>query len=210
MFSLETIAEKIAANIAYSLHMDEDKKAVMAYGIFCFSQILASILLVILFSLLFHVLGQALVICFTIAILRKYSGGAHAATPGKCLVIGTVISVVPAIVITHIPVNVIWVIILGIAAFAWAFYEVLTKAPVDSIKKPITNARKRKRLRNGSLVILGIYLLVIVVLLSLHSFAGDNGHLIRYAACILFGTVWQTLTLTHSGGRLFAMMDLHN
>ncbi len=209
MFSLETIAEKIAANIASPLKMDESKKAVMAYGIFCFSQVLASILLVILFGFLFHVLGQALVISFTIAILRKYSGGAHAATPGKCLVIGTVISVVPAIIIAHIPVNVIWVIILGIPVFTWAFYEVLTKAPVDSIKKPITNARKRKRLRNGSLVILGIYLLIIVVFLSMQNFAADTGYLIRYTACILFGTAWQTLTLTNVGGHLFSMMDLH-
>lgn len=207
MVSLGTIAEKIAANIARSLQMDSEKKAVMAYGIFCFSQILASILLVILFGLIFGVLAEALIISFAIAILRKYSGGAHAGTPGKCLIIGTVITIVPAIIIAHLPINILAVLCLGILIFFWAFYEVMTKAPVDSIKKPITNLQKRKRLRNGSLVILGVYLLILVLCLLGYSYSGDSGRYLQYSACILFGIAWQTFTLTKTGDHLLASLD---
>ena len=135
MFSIEVLADKIALRLTHSLQQDQEKQEVMAYGIACFLQIFFAILFVILFGLLFHVLIEALIINFSISILRKYSGGAHAGTPGKCLIIGTVISVVPAIIFAHLAMN-IWVITsLGVIIFAWAFYEVITKAPVDSIKK---------------------------------------------------------------------------
>ena len=208
MFSLQLLTEKIAVRIAQPLQFDEDQTAVIAYGMFCFLQILASILLVILFGFFFHVLGEALIISLTMAILRKYSGGAHADTPGKCLVIGTVIAVVPAVLIVHIPVNRIGIILTAIPVFVWAFYAAFTKAPVDSAKKPITNKNKRKRLRSASVITVGVYGCIACFLLLLsYYFNGDSRPWLPYAACILFGTAWQTFTLTTLGNQLIRLLN---
>ena len=208
MLNLENLAENIAASIAESLQMDSEKKAVIAYGIFCFLDIFISVMIVILLGFVFHVLAEALIISFSISILRKYSGGVHASTLGKCMIIGTVITIIPAIMIHYLSLNSLIVLLGYLLVFVWAFYEIYTKAPVDSIKKPINNIKKRKRLKKSSLVVLGLYSVITVLLLIVY-YSGDYRNFIRYAASVIYGTAWQVFTLTKAGNRLFIYIDAH-
>lgn len=207
MFSIGGIADKIATNLADSLHMSSEKKDVMAYGIFGFLQVSISILLVAFFGLLFDVFIEGLIIAFSISILRKYSGGAHSSTSNKCLIVGTVICIVPAIIIHNFSINFFVLLFFCIIVFPWAYYKILTKAPVDSIKKPINNLQKRKKLKNGSLIITSFYLIIVIVCLSIYYFAGFSTNFLVYTTCILFGMTWQVFTLTKVGHRLYILLD---
>lgn len=207
MFSIGNIADKIAMNLADSLNMGSEERDVMAYGIFGFLQLSLSILLVAFLGLLFGVFAEGLIIAFTMSILRKYSGGAHSSTPNKCLIVGTIICIVPAIIIHNFSINFSEVLFFCFIVFPWAYYEIFTKAPVDSIKKPINNIQKRKKLKNGSLLVISFYLLIVIVCLSMHYFVDSSTNFLIYATCIIFSITWQILTLTKLGHRLYILLD---
>ena len=105
MFKIENICEKISCYIAQELNLDDDKKSVINYGIFAFIQMIICIALVIIFGFIFNVIIEALIISFTISILRKSSGGVHASSPERCAVIGTVSSVSMALISKYINVS---------------------------------------------------------------------------------------------------------
>ena len=71
MFSISEISQKISGNITRELDLDEDKKAVINYGIFALIQIMLSIVSVIVFGAIFNVVVEALIISFVTSILRK-------------------------------------------------------------------------------------------------------------------------------------------
>ena len=97
---MEKLSNNIANKVASELTLDENNREVIAYGTFALIQMLLSITLVFLFGLLFHVAFEALIISFTGSILRKYSGGVHASSPGICTFIGTIVCVGQAVLIS--------------------------------------------------------------------------------------------------------------
>ena len=76
---MEKIANKLAHNISLSLGFDDEKEAVVAYGLIAIIQITVIVLLVLFFGILISAPVEGLIVCFSASILRKYSGGAHAA-----------------------------------------------------------------------------------------------------------------------------------
>ena len=198
---MEKLCNKIANKIAIELNFDNDKKEVLAYGAFALLQMLISILLVLIIGLLFNVAIEAIIISFIVSILRKYSGGVHASSPSACMFIGTIICVGLAIVIKFFLVPLMDIkilLILGTLIFIWSFYILYKLAPIDSLNKPIKREEKRKRMKKGSIRILGIYLIIVFIdIIIFHYFGGNR--LIIYAICIYAGVLWQTFTLTKFG-----------
>jgi len=198
MFKIQNICEKISSNIAQELSLDDDKKSVINYGIFAFIQMMICIVLVIIFGTVFNVVIEALIISFTISILRKSSGGVHASCPGRCAIIGTIASVGMGLISKHINVSFSLVILIGSIIFIWSYYIVYKLAPVDSIAKPIKNIEKRNRLKKSSIVILSAYL-IIVVINNLYFYFMKNSTVLVYSLCIYMGLLWQVFSLTKYG-----------
>lgn len=198
MFKIQNMCEKISNNIAQELSLDDDKKSVINYGIFAFIQMMICIALVIVFGTVFNVAIEALLISFTISILRKSSGGVHASSPGRCAIIGTIASVGMGLISKHINVSFSLVILIGSITFMWSYYIVSKLAPVDSPAKPIKNIKKRNRLKKSSLVILSIYL-IIVVINSLYFYFMKNSIVLVYSLCIYMGLLWQVFSMTKYG-----------
>src|SRR3712207_1558485 len=90
---MERFTNNIADKIGLELGLDDEHKEVIAYGTFALVHTLISIICVIIFGIIFNVLMEALIVAFSISILRKYSGGAHANSPEVCAVIGTIIAI---------------------------------------------------------------------------------------------------------------------
>jgi accessory gene regulator B len=209
MFRVDQIADQMADQIANELQLDDDKKVVMAYGIFAFIHMFLCVLTVIIVGVVFGVTFEALLISVTISIFRKSSGGAHASKPWICNLEGTVISVVPAIVLSSVGsyLAVEWIFIMGMITFAWAYYITFKLAPVDSPGKPIQKQATRKRLKKGSILILDVYVVIVLANTLLFYLMKSNRFLI-YSFCIYIGVIWQAFTLTTSGHLLLNQIDI--
>lgn len=198
---MERLTNSIAAKVVSELNLEKDNKEVIAYGIFAMIQIALSIILVIIFGFIFHVVIEALIICFAGSILRKYSGGAHAGSPGNCLFIGTVICVGLAILFLYLMslfINMETILCLGIMIFTAAYYLIYKLAPVDSAAKPIKRVEKKIRMKKGSIFVLSIYLIITMINIAAYVYLRDRRFLV-YSLCLYGGTGWQVFTLTKAG-----------
>lgn len=204
--SLELLSKNISINLQKELKLDEDKRSIIEYGIFAFFHMGISVLLVAIIGLIFNVIIEALIISFTIAILRKFSGGAHASTSTNCAIVGVLISVIPAYIIKNIDLNSNYIIVIGVLLYIISLIIIYKLAPVDSPNKPIKKKEKIKRLKRGSIIILSIYMIFVVINISIYCIKEMNSLLI-YSACIYVGVLWQILTLTKCGHILVNKID---
>jgi accessory gene regulator B len=206
---MEKLTKNIAETIGSELKLDNDRKEIIAYGTFALLHMALSIVLVIIFGRMFGVSIEALIVSFTGSILRKYSGGAHASSPGICAAAGTVVAVGQALFICFILtplINLKLIIILGLLIFLWSFYIIYKLAPVDSDAKPIKTQKKRERMKKGSILILGTYLVIAVLNIIMYLLIHEENFLI-FSLCIYGGTAWQAFTLTRGGHLIFSKID---
>lgn len=206
---MEKLTNNIADKIAAELKLDNNSREVIAYGIFAIMNIAVSIIFVIIFGLLFRVMVEALIICFAGSLLRKYSGGAHASSPGTCVTIGTIICIGEALIFSFLIGPIITtnlLILIGIVVFTLSYYLIYKLAPVDSSAKPIKTEAKKIRMKKGSIFVLSIYIIITVVSVSIYIFFRDKKFLV-YSLCLLGGVAWQTFTLTIVGHSAMNKID---
>ncbi|MFL0247761.1 accessory gene regulator ArgB-like protein [Candidatus Clostridium stratigraminis] len=206
---MERLTNNIAAKISEELKLDNDKRDVIAYGMFAIIDIAFSIFLVIIFGLFFHVTIEALIVCLTGSILRKYSGGAHAASPGKCAAITTIVCIGLALFLKLLIANIITpsvLYILGIVIYVISYYLIYKLAPVDSPSKPIKKKEKKDRMKKGSSLVLSIYTILVIASLGIYFYTKNKSFLV-YSSCVYGGTMWQAFTLTKAGHSTVHNMD---
>ncbi|MDI9209991.1 accessory gene regulator B family protein [Clostridium butyricum] len=198
MIKIEQLCENISSYIATELNLEQDRKSVVNYGIFAFIHMIICIILVIIFGIIFNVMIEALIISFTTSILRKSSGGVHASSPERCIVIGTISTIIMGLISKNLNLSCNFSILLGGIVFAFSYYIIYKLAPVDSISKPIKNPKKRKKLRKASMNITSIYLLISIMNVVSYFFTKKNIFL-TYSMCIYMGLLWQVFSLTNTG-----------
>lgn len=209
MFNIECISKNIATKVASELNLDKNKREVIAYGTFALFQMIYSIAIVGILGYIFQVGVEALIISFVGSILRKYSGGAHATSPGRCALIGAIICIGQAMLfkfIISLKISLNMILLLGILVFIWSYYIIYKLAPVDSAAKPIKKKEKRTRLKKGSIVILSVYLIITLFILMLYTRIGERSLLI-YILSMYGGIAWQMFTLTEKGHLILYKID---
>ncbi|WP_300382278.1 accessory gene regulator ArgB-like protein [Clostridium sp.] len=206
MYNIKEVSEKIACNLKINLNLDEDKYEVISYGLYAFIHMTLSIVFVILFGAIFGVVIESLLISLTAAILRKYSGGAHASKELSCTIIGVIVSIIPAIALENSSINIKNTMLISFLVFVVASYLIYKLAPVDSPNKPIKSEKKIRRLKKGSLITLGIYMILVIINILL-SIKLQSTKLLIYSLCISFGVLWQSFTLTKLGHIVLNGMD---
>lgn len=203
---IEDICKKTSDYIAKELNLDEDRKAVINYGIFAFIHMIICILLVIIFGVIFNVTIEALIISFATSILRKSSGGVHASTPERCAVIGTISTIIMAIIAKYLHFGYSLNLVIGIIVFLYAYYIIYKLAPVDSASKPIKNPVKRLRLKKTSIITTTIYLLIVIIDILAYLLTKEY-ILLTYSICIYMGLSWQVFSLTEKGHLVLGKLD---
>ncbi|MEA4832658.1 Accessory gene regulator protein B [bioreactor metagenome] len=202
---MEKLARKLANNISLSLGYDSEKEAVIAYGLIAIIQIVFTTLLVLLFGLLIGTPAEALIVCFSVSFLRKYSGGAHARTAEICTAF-SVFYCITAAVIANKLLTVIYNPFIMTAAiiiiYLLSYIIVYKVAPVDSPNKPIRTEIKKKKMKKGSFIVLSIYFIISVLLL-----ASGYKMFFSYGISLLFGVSWQIFTLTHTGAKFIDFIN---
>ena len=204
--NLQLLSRNISNNLKKELNLDEDKRSIIEYGIFSFLHMVVSILLVGIIGFIFNVMIEALIVSFTGAILRKFSGGAHASTSMNCDILGILICVIPVYLIRNINLNINYIIFIGILLYIISFIIVYKLAPVDSPNKPIKKQEKIKRLKRGSIIILSIYMIIVAINISMFYIYKFNSLLV-YCSCIYIGILWQVFTLTKYGHIIVNKID---
>ena len=211
MYLLERMSQKLAEKISAELDYDQDKKEVVAYGAYAIMQLTLSILLIIVFGIIFRVLAEALVITASAAFLRSYTGGAHASSPNICLVVGTVVCIVFALVSKLIILsNLWWVVALILSVHIAAFWLISIYAPLDSKNKPISEKRKPKMKRGG--IILNAIYLIISAGIIIGAILLKKQEWLVFPVGIALGVLWQVFSITPVGeiwlGRLDRLLSL--
>ena len=204
--NLELICKNISINLKNQLNLNEDKASIIEYGLFAFFHMSISILLVAVIGLIFNVMIEALIISFVVAILRKFSGGAHASTALNCAIVGVLISVIPAHIVKNLNFNINYIIFIGIPLYIILLIIIYKLAPVDSPNKPIKKQEKIKKLKKGSIILLSIYMIIVAFNVIIY-YISKNYIFLVYSACIYIGMLWQVFTLTKYGHILVNIVD---
>lgn len=204
----EKIANKIGNNAKLFLNVNEDQEQIIVYGAINLFQMLFAILWVIIAGLLFGVFYEALIFSISASILRKYSGGVHASSPSRCVIIGTFSAVLAGILINNIfyTINSITVAVISGAIIIFAFITVFRNAPVDSIKKPIKNIETRRQFKRKSIFVIFIFSFMIIILFILNEKFSEL-YYIKLIESIGVGVLWQTITLTKNGINFLNKVD---
>jgi len=202
-----TLSNKISTIICHSINITGEKKQVIEYGMIALVQTVLFVLAVFIAGIFTGTAFAALIICFSTSILRKSSGGVHVSSINICTIIGVAFCLLASVLIRYV--LVVWISLFGlgllaIICYALAFIVIYLKAPMDTKNKPINTLKKKKRLRKSCYIILGAYAFITVMLIYLsYQFEMTT----TYALCILFGLMWQILTLTRIGSKLIGGLD---
>ncbi|MCR6515550.1 accessory gene regulator B family protein [Clostridium sp. LY3-2] len=192
----------IVLKIKDNTDLDGEKLEVIKYGVFAMVQIFLSIIAVIIFGFIFNVLLEAIIVSFTIAVLRKSSGGVHATTPEICLVVGTAVSVL----LGKISINTSEIIYLvDIAVYILTLIVVIFKSPMQSKNKPIGD-KKKKRLKKKSILIT-VIIISLSSLLLYFGYQKSKINFIWYANAMSLGMLWQAFSLTKIGEKIMGFVD---
>ncbi|UYZ39016.1 accessory gene regulator B family protein (plasmid) [Clostridium beijerinckii] len=204
----EKIATKIGNNAKLFLNVNEEQKQIIIYGAINLFQMLFAILWVIIAGVILGVFYEALIFSTTASILRKYSGGVHASSPSRCIIIGTFSAALAGILINNIfyTINNAAVAVISGAIILFAFITVFKNAPVDSIKKPITNIETRKQFKRKSIFVIFIFLFLIIILFIFNEKFSEL-YYIKLIESIGAGVLWQTITLTKNGVNFLNKVD---
>lgn len=205
---MEKVAHKFSEKISTYLNYNEDKKAVIAYGLIAIFEIFTIAAIIILIGTICNFLIESLVIFLGVGILKKSTGGAHSRTLFGCIFISVSSISFLAILsryVFYFNINIYINIAITIITHFVCLYLFYKYVPVDSINKPITNPIKIKKLRIQSYILIHFLTSLSIVLLF---FALSN---LRYNS-IIFSIrsviIWQSLMLTRSGAKYIEFLDL--
>jgi accessory gene regulator B len=205
---IETLAHKLAEKIALQLEYDEDKKAVIAYGLIAILQMITIFIIITAIGLIFDFWFESMIIFMGVGLIRKSTGGAHAKTMNGCIII-SVLSVTMLSALSRylfgLPVNIYINLAVTIFIFMISFIIFYLRVPVDSPNKPIVKPEKIKRLRKQSFILLTLFFMMTVAAIVLTTSSYQRFYSI--AVSLRFTILWQLLTLTKSGALLLGKID---
>ncbi len=177
--------------LAEEVGLDSNQEQVVQYSITILTTTVFGYLAIAIGGLLTGALLPALIAACSASLLRVFSGGAHASTPVRCVLIGAVIFASLGWLSRVIPANwfpfLLGVIVLSAIIFLGLF------APADTPGKPIASKMQRKWLKLLSYSIFFGWSGLIWSLLGSGNFSTE------LIAASMLGMFWQTFSITPLG-----------
>lgn len=154
------LSSKISDLLIRKSVIDSEDQELYVYGFFILlSQILYFIIAVI-FGIIFNVLLQSVVFYIAFQFIRKYAGGYHASTEGKCEIMSA-LSILACIVMIWLSRSYDFSLLLFCISLV-AVLVIAVLCPLDTPEKPLSN-KELKYFRKISWLILFIIAALIVV-----------------------------------------------
>lgn len=208
MYLTEKLAVSLGKKTKVLLNLDEDSEKIIVYGAINILQTTFSILWIVIVGFILRVLYEALIFSTAASILRKYSGGVHASSPNRCIIIGTALSSAAGLIVDKFSHNISLINTTAMSIFfiTASFIIVILKAPVDNIRKPITDLNMKKRFKKNSIITLIVFSIVIAILSTLYE-TTPRLYYLKIIHSIILGVLWQSFTLTKMGITIFEKVD---
>lgn len=206
---MEKLSQNISNIIAAKLNYDDEKRAVIQYGLAAIFQFIGIFVITSIIGLFAGFWIESMVIFLSVGMLRKSTGGAHSETFQGCMIISILSICVLSILARYlIPINYpgikYYIVAFVLLAFTYSFFIIHKKAPIDSPNKPIKKPEKIKRLRRNSFITLFIYFIAAITLAFLADLTIKN---ISVSLSITFATLWQVFTLSKAGFCFINVID---
>jgi accessory gene regulator B len=207
---MEKAANKLSERIAFHLHYDDEKKAVIEYGLLAVFNIAVIGLVISCVGLVFGFWYECAVIFLSVGILKKSTGGAHAETMSGCVVISVISITALAAAARYalgFPIGVCVNAGITLAVFVLCFIVFYKSVPADTPNKPIKKPGKIRRLRRQSFILLGLYTVLAAAAMLI---APSRARFRSIAFCIRLALLWQTFMLTTYGRRFIRFLTKFN
>lgn len=209
MTTIEEISYSISKKIGNKTNKTKDEIEVINYGLFiCIHTVIAFIATIIV-GILIGRLKEMVLITMVASSLKRYSGGVHATSPNRCLIIGIIVGVI----FTYISVilngygNNIFLYLFSIIIISFCYYEFYKKAPVGTKNKPLKKEATRIKLRKQLYRLLNLYTIIILLCMVAMLTKFTNYNLYSFIYCIELGILLQAMALTKIGKTTILKID---
>lgn len=190
----------VTGDMAQRLGYDQDQQEVLQYALTILITTINGLIAIGVFGLLVGIPLIAVVCGLSGGLLRAYSGGAHATSPGRCVAIGTIAYVGLGLIAVAIVPFVSIYILLPVTVI-WAWWTIYRYAPAEAPGKPIQSLLHKTRLRKRAYGML-VSWTTLTFGLTLSNVEWKE---LIVGSCL--GVLWQSLTLTPLGYRLIKYLD---
>lgn len=208
LVGIEQISLNIANIIGTKLNKTREEVAVLNYGLFVILHTTITMLAMLIVGILTNSVKEIIIICLSSALLKKYSGGVHASSPIRCLIVGVSMCLIFTLTCNVFveklrPTTFLLVLVIGIVISYIVLYR---RSPIGSKQKPLKKESKRKLLRKKSFLVMNMYSLAIVVLYSIYNINGSY-YIKSICLSILLGALIQIFALSEIGERIITGID---
>lgn len=206
---IEKISYNISNNIGSKAKKTKEEIEIMNYGLFMCIHTVVAFLLTILVGIIIDKVIEVVIITIVASSLKKFSGGVHATSPKKCIIIG----IITTLIFTYISVllnkygDYSFIYVFSIVSIISCYYIFYKKAPVGTKNKPLKKESTRRKLRKKLFKRLNIYILIIILLFIFRGINFLNYDMAMLVYCIILGIILQAIAITKLGETIILKLD---
>lgn len=195
---MEKFISKLSRWLAQGAGLNSNQEEIIKYSLTVLSTTVFGYIAIIIVGALTGYPKVSLVAVFSSSFLRMFSGGAHASTPLRCVLIGALIFPVLGWISIFIPQNSLpHLLILTVIA---GTIIIGIFAPADTPGKPIQSKLQRRTLKLISISFLYIWTGIVWYLLA-------KGKITPLIPASVLGIVWQVFTITPLGYKILGFLE---
>lgn len=194
--------EKICVYLTEALNLNDDQRDNVRYGLEVFISTMFSFLTTLILSWLFNIWVNTLIILIVFALVKTTAGGAHNKSMLNCAIFSGLMFTILALFMSSYYIFLVShlnLVLLGTMSCTFMIYYFWSPAQVP--EKPISKVYAQK-LRKTSFITL---ILIFIALIALILVKPKYFDFIVIGSCL--GLLWQSITITPLGFRLFACVD---
>lgn len=209
MAIIEKVSYNISNKIGEKTNKSNEEIQVMNYGLFIWIHTILAYIATILVGIIIGKTIEVLLISIVASSLKKFSGGVHATSPNRCLII----SIITTLIFTYIYAflnkyfSYDYIYILSVVSIAPCYYIFYKKAPVGTKNKPLKKLETRNRLRKKLFNRLNVFIAIIILLLIVRLTKISNYDIAMFVYCIELGILLQTIAITKLGETIILKLD---
>lgn len=205
---IEKISLNLSENLGDKLNKNKEEKEVLNYGIFVVIHTLMGLIATVLIGIITGMIIEIIIIFITSSWFKRYTGGVHATTPEKCLLISSILSLILSLFCKYIifNININYIFIIGFFSIMTFYYIINKKCPVPSKNKPLKRENTRRKLRKKAFNLLNRYFILLIILYIIYNFICIDIIKTIIISCIL-GIILQMIVLTEIGENFIIILD---
>lgn len=159
---VKRLSDNIADYMSGQLNYDEDKEAVLSYGLEIIIGDCFKTIPILLISLLIDTFSYTLVAMISFSLHRTFIGGAHERTYMRCFVNSVIMLLMIGIVGKYFGLLMQEQIWLSFLVYGQALILIYLWVPASTEKKEIKNSQTRKKIKRTSLVISTLWISLVI------------------------------------------------